>query len=69
MKRVALARKSLKSPASGPGPHGQEVTIGYRAWHQPALPMTEVDGLDLAGQSEQDWRDYLKKHGIPVPTV
>jgi hypothetical protein len=37
------------------GPNGQKVTIGYRPWDNPAQPMTEVDGLDLAERSEQDW--------------
>ncbi len=36
------------------GPNGQKVTIGYRPWDNPAQPMTEVDGLDLAERSEQD---------------
>ena len=49
------------------GPNGQKVTIGYRPWDQPTLSMTEVDGLALAEQSEQDWRDFLKTHGIPLP--
>lgn len=48
------------------GSSGQKVTIGYRPWDQPAQPMTEIDGLDLAGQSEQDWRDFLKIHGISL---
>jgi len=50
------------------GPNGQKVTIGYRPWDQPALPMTEVDGLLLAEQSEQDWRDFLKIQGISIPS-
>ena len=50
------------------GPNGQKVTIGYRPWDQPSQPMTEVDGLDLAEQSEQDWRDFLKMHGISIPS-
>ena len=51
------------------GPYGQKVTIGYRPRDRPTLPMTEVDGLDVAEQSEEDWRDFLKTHGIPVPTM
>lgn len=50
------------------GPTGQKVTIGYRPWDQPAQPMTEIDGLALAEESEQDWRDFLKAHGIPIPS-
>lgn len=50
------------------GPNGQKVTIGYRPWDQPNQPMTEVDGLELAEKSEQDWRDFLKAHGIPIST-
>jgi hypothetical protein len=50
------------------GPNGQTVTIGYHPWDQPAQPITEVDGLDLAEQSEQDWRDFLKIHGISIPS-
>ena len=49
------------------GPNGQKVTIGYRPWDQPAQPMTEIDGLELAEESEQDWRDFLAAHGIPIP--
>jgi len=49
------------------GPNGQKVTIGYRPWDQPSQPMTEVDGLALAEQSEQDWRDFMKMHGISIP--
>lgn len=49
------------------GPNGQKVTIGYRPWDQPSQPMTEVDGLVLAEQSEQDWRDFLRRQGIPIP--
>jgi hypothetical protein len=47
---------------------GQKVTIGYRPWDQPNLPMTEVDGLELAEQSEQSWRDFLNTQGIPIPS-
>ena len=50
------------------GSNGQKVTIGYRPWDKPAQPMTEVDGLDLAEQSERDWRDFLKMHGISIPS-
>jgi hypothetical protein len=50
------------------GPTGQTVTIGYRPWDQPNQPMTEIDGLALARQSEQDWRDFLKMHGISIPS-
>ena len=48
------------------GPNGQKVWIGYRPWDNPAQPMTEVDGLDLAERSEQDWRDFLKMYGISI---
>ena len=44
------------------------MTIGYRPWDQPTQPMTEVDGLVLAEQSEQDWRDFLRMQGIPIPS-
>lgn len=30
--------------------------------------MTPTDGLDLAGQSERDLRDFLKAHGIAIPS-
>ena len=50
------------------GSNGQKVTIGFRPHDQPNQPMTEVDGLELAGQSEQDWRDFLRTHGISIPT-
>jgi hypothetical protein len=46
------------------GPNGQRVAIGYRPHDQPHQPMTEIDGLALAEESEQDWRDFLKMHGI-----
>jgi hypothetical protein len=49
------------------GPNGQKVTIGYRPHDQPNQPMTEIDALELAEQSEQDWRDFLKAHGISIP--
>lgn len=29
--------------------------------------MTEVDALDLAEQSEQDWRDLLTQHHVAMP--
>jgi hypothetical protein len=50
------------------GSNGQKVMIGYRPWDQPNQPMTEVDGLAAAEQSEQDWHDFLKMHGISVPS-
>ena len=50
------------------GSSGYKVTIGHRPWDQPSQPMTEADGLDLAEQSEQDWRDFLKMHGISIPS-
>jgi hypothetical protein len=48
-------------------PNGYKVTIGYRPYDQANLPMTEVDGLTLAEESEQDWREFLKAHGISMP--
>jgi len=50
------------------GSNGQKVMIGYRPWDQPNQPMTEVDGLAAAEQSEQDWHDFLKMHGISIPS-
>jgi hypothetical protein len=49
------------------GPHGPTVTIGYRPWDQPGTPMTEIDALALAEQSEKDWRGLLSQHSIPIP--
>jgi hypothetical protein len=51
-----------------PGPNGYKVIIGYRPYDQPSQPMTPTDGLDLAGQSERDLRDFLKAHGIAIPS-
>jgi hypothetical protein len=50
------------------GPHGQKVTIGYRPSGQPNASMAEVDGLVLADQSENDWRNFLNLHKINVPS-
>ncbi len=69
MKRSRSGARIAQITRIESGPQGQKVTIGCRPWDQPTLPMTEVDGLDLAEQSEQDWRDFLKTHGIPMPTV
>ena len=52
--------------ATGPG--GYRVTIGYRPYDQSSQPMTPIDALDLAEQSEQDWREFLKMHGISIPS-
>jgi hypothetical protein len=49
-------------------PNGYGVTIGYRPYDQPSQPMTPIDALDLAEQSEGDWREFLKMHGTPIPT-
>ena len=49
-------------------PNGYRVTIGYRPYDQPSQPMTLIDALDLAEQSEEDWREFLKMHGTPIPT-
>lgn len=45
-------------------PNGYRVTIGYRPYDQPGRPMALIDGLDLAEQSERDWREFLTAHGI-----
>jgi hypothetical protein len=50
------------------GQNGYIVTIGYRHQGQPQQPMTPVDALDLAEQSEQDWRGFLAAHSISIPT-
>lgn len=47
---------------------GPKVTIGHRPHDQPSQSMTEIDGLELAEQSEQDWRDFLKAHSISIPS-
>ena len=49
-------------------PNGYRVTIGYRPYDQPSQPMTPIDALALAEQSEQDWRDFLRMHGISIPS-
>jgi hypothetical protein len=49
------------------GPSGQTVAIGYRPSGQSNAAMTEVDGLDLAERSEQDWRGLLSLYGIAIP--
>jgi hypothetical protein len=68
MKRNQLGARIAQITSIESGPNGQKVTIGYRPWDQPNQPMTEVDGLALAEQSEQDWRDFLKDHGISIPS-
>jgi hypothetical protein len=50
------------------GPNGYRVTIGYRPYDQPSQPMTSIDALDLAEQSEQDWREFLRVHDISIPS-
>jgi hypothetical protein len=50
------------------GPNGYRVSIGYRPYDQPSQPMTPIDALYLAEQSEQGWRDFLKMHGISIPS-
>jgi hypothetical protein len=50
------------------GPNGYKVTLGYRPQGQPQQPMTEVDALDLAERSEQEWRNFLGAHGIAIPS-
>lgn len=67
MKRNQSGARNAQITRIESGPSGQKVTIGYRPWDKPAQPMTEVDGLDLAEQSEQDWRDFLKMHSISIP--
>jgi hypothetical protein len=50
------------------GPNGYKVTLGYRPQGQPQQPMTEVDALDLAERSEQEWRNFLGANGIAIPS-
>lgn len=51
---------------SGGNEHGETATIGYWPKDQPAS-ITEADALELAEQSEKDWRDLLTAHGISIP--
>ncbi len=61
----ATALEAKISKTSG-GPGRQTATITYWPKNQPAS-ITEVDALDLAERSEQNWRALLTAKGIPVP--
>ena len=49
-----VPRDAVDDAVEATGKGAKKVTIGYRPWDNPAQPMTEVDGLDLAERSEQD---------------
>ena len=43
------------------------MTIAHGPGNQPPASYTRTDALDLAGQSEQAWRDLLALRGDPMP--
>ncbi len=67
MKRNQSGARIAQITEIATGPNGYRVTIGYRPYDQPSQLMTSIDALDLAEQSEQDWREFLRVHSISIP--
>jgi hypothetical protein len=68
MKRDSPAQTAARIASIEGGPNGQKITIGHGPGNQSPASYARTDALDLAGQSEQAWRDLLNQHGIPIPT-
>jgi hypothetical protein len=68
MKRDRPAQTVARIASIESGPNGQKITIAHGPGNQPPASYARTDALDLAGQSEQAWRDLLTLHGMPIPT-